>query len=366
MKVQHGVTSTSHIISLGEEWMPATGSHPRTDGRKLSTSVNGRRDVGPSNGGYPTAAATSADGDRGADSPVAGRSPVAVSGPPRAGPPRAGASCMAGPAFHRAPDPRSGTDVIQAFDYAAGGGSSGSTAPLTNLARTTSSGNSALRVYDDIFKSLNKVGEPDTSRCRSSPQLQTLQSLSGSWAPLQNLAAGQTAVPESSEVTLHVYDLHSVTKRMNIATFHLGIEVYGQEIFFSVEGILSCMPAGHKRHIHRESLLLGRTCLRTHEVKLILEEMGKEWKGNSYSVIGRNCQTFAVAFAEHLGLGSDIIPTEYRRQSDLGSCWRDTTLGGAAATVLNRMFGSAGSQTLASGGSVGSGSGAAESSAAAG
>lgn len=154
--------------------------------------------------------------------------------------------------------------------------------------------------------------------------------------------------PQGSEVFLHVYDLNSSTKRMNVGAFHLGVEVYGQEIFFSVEGILSCKPAGHKRHIHKQSVHLGHILHSIHEVKAIITDMGEEWTGSSYTVIGRNCQSFAVAFVERLGFGKDGIPADYCRQSDLGAGWRDTTVGGAATYVLNRMMGSAGSQSLGS------------------
>jgi hypothetical protein len=152
-----------------------------------------------------------------------------------------------------------------------------------------------------------------------------------------------------SEVVLHVYDLHSVTKRMNIATFHLGIEVFSQEIFFSRDGILSCKPAGHQRHIHKQALILGRITLRPMEVKAILEEMGrKDWTANSYNILGCNCQTFAVAFAELLGLGDNCIPQEFRRQSDLGAGWRESVpnIGGLSSFVLNRMLASTGSASV--------------------
>lgn len=295
--------SRGSIISLGEETMPVAGRSK-------------------SSGGY-----------RAADGAHSSASNSAQSGPV----PASGASRSTGPDFRRAPDPADVYSVTTDVEpITSGGGSSSTSGPLTNLAA------------------------PDAQRCFSgSIQPDGQRSVSG--GALKNLAVGapiqRQVSPTSSEVILHVYDLHTVTKRMNIGTFHLAVEVYGQEIFFSVEGILSCVPAGHKKHIHKQALPLGRTFLRTHEVKLILDEMVKEWKGNSYAVFGRNCQTFAVAFVESLGLGSDCIPAEYRRQSDLGSGWRDTMIGGAAASMMNRVFGSAGSQSLASGASLASHSG---------
>lgn len=220
--------------------------------------------------------------------------------------------------------------------YTGGSSSSSSAAPLTNLARGTS--NSTLRQYE--VKQAATCGAP-------------LQNLAGDLPKQESSSQLKT----SSEIILHVYDLHSVTKRMGIGTYHLGIEVYAQEIFFSVEGILSCPPGGHLGHIHRETLFIGRTVLPPIEVKRILEELGQEWIGSSYSIIGRNCQTFAVAFVESLGMGSDCIPAEFRRQSDLGSGWRDTGIGGAAAYMLNSVLGSGGSKSLGSQSVSNSGSG---------
>merc|ERR1712124_245969 len=101
-------------------------------------------------------------------------------------------------------------------------------------------------------------------------------------------------------VILHVYDLDRMTKRMPgmMAFYHMGVEVFQQEVFFSVVGILSCKPGGHQTHIHKKAVPLRHTIFSYQQVKAQLEEMSKEWKGSSYNLAGRNCQTFAVAFAE--------------------------------------------------------------------
>lgn len=141
-----------------------------------------------------------------------------------------------------------------------------------------------------------------------------------------------------SEVILHVYDLDKRTKRLPgmMAFYHIGIEVFKQEIFFSVQGILSCKPGGHQTHIHKKTVDLGHTAFDDHQVKAILEQMGQEWKGNCYSLTGRNCQTFAVAFAEKLGLGTNCIPAELHWKWDIHS--NSSSVGGAALGLLGRML----------------------------
>lgn len=161
---------------------------------------------------------------------------------------------------------------------------------------------------------------------------------------LKNLASATPVqhqiVRSGSEVILHVYDLDRITKRLPgmMAFYHMGLEVFKQEIFFSVEGILACKPGGHQTHIHKKTVHLGRTMLDAYQVKALLEEMGKEWQGKSYSLTGRNCQTFAVAFAEQLGLGRDCIPSELHWKWDVQA--GGSGVGGAARGFLGRMLSS--------------------------
>lgn len=177
--------------------------------------------------------------------------------------------------------------------------------------------------------------------------------------PLQNRAVGRSAaspqVPaasspsQSSEVHLHVYDLDRITRMSGLAVYHLGIEVYGFEHFYSVKGILCCKPGGHEAHVHKEVVPLGPTPLGAQGVLRELQELSRDWQGKDYSVLGRNCQTFAVALCERLGLGTECIPAAYRRQAEFGSQWR----GGVIANALSRVVGSrSGSGSVSGAGSA--------------
>lgn len=152
------------------------------------------------------------------------------------------------------------------------------------------------------------------------------------------------AIPTpAGEVWLHAYDLHSATKAAGLPFFHVGIEVHGWEYFFSDTGIYRAAPASHAIHVHREAIPLGKTHLSALEVQSLLQDdLAERWTGDSYSLIGRNCQTFAMDFCVRLGLGEDVIPLGYRRLSDIGAGWRNSTFAGLAATLLSPLLASAG------------------------
>lgn len=136
-------------------------------------------------------------------------------------------------------------------------------------------------------------------------------------APSPPPLARMPDLPSTNEVRLHVYDFNRLTKHTGLRVYHLGVSVYNREFYFCGAGILSQSPGSHSEHIHKDSLSLGHTNKCFAEIKAILTDMMKEWKGESYSVIRRNCQSFAVSFVEQLGLASGNIPNEFRRHSDI-------------------------------------------------
>jgi hypothetical protein len=130
-----------------------------------------------------------------------------------------------------------------------------------------------------------------------------------------NIAA--TYIEQGSEVILQVYDLTSWTKASNLPIYHLGVQVYRLEYFFCARGIQSCIPMANKGHIFKESVSLGRTNLSLKDVRHLLQKLREYWCADSYRMLGHNCQTFALAFCEELGLMKSV-PPEYSRFSDLG------------------------------------------------
>lgn len=111
-------------------------------------------------------------------------------------------------------------------------------------------------------------------------------------------------------VTVHVYDFHEFTKKIGLPVFHLTVEVYKREYFFSTNGVISCTPGSHGGHMLRESVIVGRTQQRPSEVNWELSQLSVDWPASSYSFIGRNCQGFAAVLCQKLGVGSNF-PTRF-------------------------------------------------------
>lgn len=124
----------------------------------------------------------------------------------------------------------------------------------------------------------------------------------------------EDAIQESA-VLLHVYDLDSVTSKVNAVTrhvaqsgvFHVGVQVYGDEWSFGQHddistGVTCNRPKEHCFHVYRESVHMGDTDLSRAEVWLLLERLKPEWPGNSYHLFQRNCITFADVLCHELGV----------------------------------------------------------------
>lgn len=140
-----------------------------------------------------------------------------------------------------------------------------------------------------------------------------------------------------SDVILQVYDLTNWTHASNIPIYHLGVQVYRLEYFFCYLGIQTCMPCRNKGHIFRESVNIGRTNLTLQKVRAIVQRLRREWRMESYRILGRNCQTFATTFCDELGL-RDCVPAEYCRFSELESLRSQvSSLVDGAAALLPRM-----------------------------
>lgn len=114
-----------------------------------------------------------------------------------------------------------------------------------------------------------------------------------------------------SEVFLHVYDLHPLTRLAGLSIFHVGVEVHGCEVSYGASGLHwghpGCMGPGH-----REVLPLGPTRLTKQEVVRLGALLSKDWSGSSYKLLSKNCQTFCLEFCRSLGVPK-VVPAEYVR-----------------------------------------------------
>lgn len=123
--------------------------------------------------------------------------------------------------------------------------------------------------------------------------------------------AGRAKKQPDAPVALHVYDASWLAPAdSSIPIVHLGVEVHGTEFFFGTHGVQSTEPGGYDPERHRHRLVLGSAKLSKSEVIRMLLRLKEEWPGESYRLIGCNCQTFALELCARLGLGS-CIPEQY-------------------------------------------------------
>ncbi|KAK9143827.1 hypothetical protein Syun_013227 [Stephania yunnanensis] len=127
-----------------------------------------------------------------------------------------------------------------------------------------------------------------------------------------------------TEVILHVYDVtNSASAKTNNTIlqinkifkdgigfggiFHSAVQVFGDEewSFGFCErgtGVFSCPVGKNPMYTYREFIVLGKTNFSIFKVNQILRELSREWPGDSYDLLARNCNHFCDELCERLGV----------------------------------------------------------------
>lgn len=133
-------------------------------------------------------------------------------------------------------------------------------------------------------------------------------------------AAAYVPIPSSPEVMLNVYDIttaddptliprvNSHLYRLGLGLFHTGVEVFGEEYAFGghyddLTGIFTNPPRKADGVVYRATIRLGATALTKSDVQGLVDALGGArgtWRGNAYSLVGRNCNHFSEELVKAL------------------------------------------------------------------
>ncbi|KAA8533682.1 hypothetical protein F0562_031199 [Nyssa sinensis] len=127
-----------------------------------------------------------------------------------------------------------------------------------------------------------------------------------------------------AEVILHIYDVtNSGSDKTNNTIvqinkifkdgiglggiFHSAVQVYGNDEWsfgFCEQGtgVFSCPSGKNPMYTYRECIILGETNYSIFKVSQILRELSREWPGDSYDLLSKNCNHFCDEFCERLGV----------------------------------------------------------------
>ncbi|KAF8380180.1 hypothetical protein HHK36_027662 [Tetracentron sinense] len=153
-----------------------------------------------------------------------------------------------------------------------------------------------------------------------------------------------------AEVILHIYDVtNSDSAKTNNTIvqinkifkdgiglggiFHSAVQVYGDEEWSfgfcdQGTGVFSCPPSKNPMYTYRECIVLGKTNFPIFKVNQILRELSREWPGDSYDLLSKNCNHFCDEFCEMLGVPK--LPAWVNRLANAG----DTAMEVAGSTAL--------------------------------
>ncbi|XP_024940545.1 deubiquitinase DESI2 isoform X2 [Cephus cinctus] len=118
-------------------------------------------------------------------------------------------------------------------------------------------------------------------------------------------------------IILNVYDMYRIndyTGPIGLGVFHSGVEIYGSEYAYgghsrSISGIFKITPRVAddlgEQFRFRQSVHIGYTDFTEDDVCRIVAELGKDFRGDRYHLMNKNCNHFSSQFT-HILCGQEI------------------------------------------------------------
>ncbi|XP_049882368.1 deubiquitinase DESI2 isoform X6 [Pectinophora gossypiella] len=136
--------------------------------------------------------------------------------------------------------------------------------------------------------------------------------------------------PGQTAVVLNVYDMYWTnwyTAGAGVGVFHSGVQVHGSEWAYgghpySFTGVFEISPRDSRelgdQFRFRQSVHIGYTDFSEEEVRRLVAELGKQFRGDRYHLMNNNCNHFSSAFCQ--ALCSRDIPAWVNRLAYVSSC----------------------------------------------
>ena len=186
-----------------------------------------------------------------------------------------------------------------------------------------------------------------------------------------------TEIPQANRILLHVYDLiekdtlmmlppfgcvveigkcfadmNSALHAVGTGAYHVGVEINGVEYAYGATsvphqtGVFTCFPRLSPGYQYRTTIDLGeRPLIRRSwvsvpstndsqmtvyrevedfiEGRTVMKEMSREYMGNDYDILRKNCCTFARQACLRLGVPDEEIPSWFRNLAESGALTQD-------------------------------------------